>query len=419
MKSNILKTSLLISAGAALEFYDFTIYGLFSYYMSSAFFPEELKHSGLNFIFTLLIFGIGYIARPLGGAFFGALGDKKGRKSAFSWSLLIMIISTIAIGILPTYTQIGILSPLLLLMFRVLQGISMGAELPISSVFIYEHSPINKVGFYSATLFGLSNLGLLLGNLVNFILTHFLPSHAIVDFGWRIPFLLGGILGLISFYIRFSLKETPEFSKIIPLTAPFRQLLKNSKKELIAAIAASTCYGISVNFGFVLLLSLVEKTFLVPSSEMALLNLVPTCLFCFLDSIIGKLIDKYKINLLKVMLLGAIQFVPSFSLVLYGYSHHLLVVGFIASLWMTISVSCFDSTIPNFLPSIFKTNNRASGAAFGYSIGLAISAVITTSINSIISINSNLYYLAPIVAATIYFINLSYLSIYKKPLLII
>jgi MFS family permease len=302
----------LLSVGSSFEFYDFTIYGLFASFMQSSFFPQTNNNSVSGFIGILLIFGVGYIARPLGGIIFGSLGDKFGRKYSFRISLLIMAVSTMLIGLIPSYTQIGIYAPILLLLLRFTQGISIGAELPISSVFVFEHLSMGKNIFYGATLFGLSNLGLLLGNVINFILTSTLTHEQTHSFGWRIPFLFGGVLCVFAFYLRKHLNETDVFKSMQLVKSPGRYLIKNYKLRFMASTFLALSYGVCVNFGFVLLFTILEQLYKTPEKILSGLTLITTFVFCGLDSIIGLIADKYKIKLFTLLTAGFIQFSLAF-----------------------------------------------------------------------------------------------------------
>ncbi|MEN9390971.1 MAG: hypothetical protein RL017_268, partial [Pseudomonadota bacterium] len=392
-----IKTISLLSMGSALEFYDFTIYGLFSAFMENSFFPKSSNGSLHGFIGILLIFGVGYIARPIGGMIFGSLGDKYGRKYSFRISLIIMALSTMSIALIPSYMQIGIYAPILLLLLRIAQGISIGAELPISCVFVFEHLSMGKNIFYGATLFGLSNIGLLLGNIINFILTRNLSYTQTHSFGWRIPFVLGGILCVLAFYLRKHLNETNVFTSMQPLRTPLKYLIKNYKLKFMAATFLALAYGICINFGFVLLFTILEHLYNTPEKVLSELTLLSTLVFCCLDSLIGMLADKFKIKLFTLLTMGFVQFSLAFYCVLYSYAHGNFVYGLGAMLWLTFAASCFDSAIPNILPRIFEDNIRSSGVATSYSLGLALSGVVSVIVSTITVRSNQPLWLIPLI----------------------
>lgn len=408
-----LKMTALISLGAALEFYDFAIYGLFSSYMGNSFFPRSVNNNSSNIIEILLIFGTGYLARPVGGLLFGNIGDKYGRKFSFSITLIIMAVATCFVGVIPPYAKIGIFAPILLLLFRIIQGVSMGAELPISSVLVFEHVSFGKNIFYGATLFGLSNIGLLLGNCLNFGLANWLSLNDINEFGWRIPFIVGGILGVIAVYLRKQLHETSIFRQMRRVQTPWKVMFISYRDNFVASVLISLSYGLCVNFGFVLLFSVLEQLYHVPQKILAILTLISTIIFCIIDSVIGFIADYYKIRLLSLATIGALQFSLSFYLVLNGYATHSYIIGFISMVWLTIATSCFDSTIPNLLPRIFPAEVRSTGVATSYSIGLGLSGVIASISSMFVITKLVAVWLLPILILVIHIISVRYLYKFK------
>jgi len=203
------KIVLLTAIGGALEFYDFTIYALFAPYISQNFFASTNPMIGL--LNTFAVFALGYLARPLGGIVFGHMGDKRGRKSAFSVAVFMMAIATLFMGCLPTYDSIGIAAPILLIILRLMQGFSVGGEIPGAALFTIEHVATDKRGFSIGLVFMCITLGNTLGALVGLLLTHCLTTTQMDLWGWRIPFILGFGLGMVSYIIRKKMAETPVF----------------------------------------------------------------------------------------------------------------------------------------------------------------------------------------------------------------
>ncbi|ODN41756.1 hypothetical protein BGC07_00610 [Piscirickettsia litoralis] len=152
---------------------------------------------------TFGIFAIGYFARPLGGIVFGFIGDKLGRRYTFSVSILLMACCTLLIGLLPGYSHLGILAPILLTLLRIIQGVSLGGEIPGSSIFTAEHLfDKNKRGFAVGIIFMCITLGNVLGGLTGAVLTHHFNQSQMISWGWRIPFMIGFIAGIVSFFLR-------------------------------------------------------------------------------------------------------------------------------------------------------------------------------------------------------------------------
>lgn len=207
------KTLALASLGGALEFYDFIIFVFFSLAIGQLFFPPDMP-GWLSQVQTFGIFAAGYLIRPFGGIVMAHFGDLLGRKKMFTLSILLMAVPTLLIGCLPTYQSIGIAAPLLLLLMRLCQGLAVGGEVPGAWTFVAEHVPKNRIGFACGILTGGLSLGILLGSLISTFINATFPDESMLTWGWRVPFILGGIFGLLSMYLRRWLKETPIFTEM-------------------------------------------------------------------------------------------------------------------------------------------------------------------------------------------------------------
>jgi MFS family permease len=227
----------LSSLGGALEFYDFVIYVFYAKIISELFFPAGLSPfwAMLN---TYGIFAAGYFFRPLGGVVMAHFGDLIGRKRLFSLSILLMALPTLMIGVMPTFETIGYAAPLLLLLMRVVQGIAIGGEIPAAWTFVSEHVPAEKIGFANGLLTAGLSLGILLGALMSLFISLQFSEAAVHDWAWRIPFIVGGIFGLVALYLRSYLKETPVFKamqarKELSKEMPVKQVLANHKTAVV------------------------------------------------------------------------------------------------------------------------------------------------------------------------------------------
>src|SRR3990167_10463906 len=203
------KVLLLSSLGGVLEYYDFIIYIFLAPFIEKIFFAESTSYVAT--LKTLAIFSVGYLIRPLGGILFSHFGDRHGRKVVFLLTVVLMAVPSFAIGLLPTTAYIGIAAPILLLIFRMMQGLALGGEIPAAITFVSEHVDIRQRGTALAILFFGINLGLLLGSLVTTIITTLLPESAMLAFGWRIPFIIGGFFGVATLFLRRYLHETTAF----------------------------------------------------------------------------------------------------------------------------------------------------------------------------------------------------------------
>jgi MHS family proline/betaine transporter-like MFS transporter len=199
------------SLGNVLEWYDFGIYGYFATLIAHRFFADGDPASAL--LSSFAVFGVGFVVRPLGGIAIGRFGDRRGRKPALMLTMGLMATGTLMIALIPSYAEIGILSPLLLLVARLVQGFSAGGEWGTASSFLVEWAPSGKRGFYGSFQQSTVMLGLLLGALVSALVTSILSAQDVETWGWRIPFFLGGLLGPIGLYVRRSVSETPAFKQ--------------------------------------------------------------------------------------------------------------------------------------------------------------------------------------------------------------
>jgi MFS family permease len=214
------------SAGTMIEWYDFYIYGSLAAIISSQFYPEG--HATANFLKTLATFAVGFAVRPFGALVFGRIGDLIGRKFAFLVTLLIMGGSTAAIGLLPSYKSIGIAAPIILVLLRLLQGLALGGEYGGAAVYVAEHAPDGKRGFYTSFIQTTATLGLFVSLLVILVVRGMVGEEAFKQWGWRIPFLLSILLVAMSYYIRVRLKESPLFTRLKEAGKTSVQPLKDS-----------------------------------------------------------------------------------------------------------------------------------------------------------------------------------------------
>ncbi|MGB6078491.1 MAG: MFS transporter [Xanthobacteraceae bacterium] len=207
------KTLSLSALGGALEFYDFVIFIYFTAAISKVFFPPDMPE-WLRVVQTFGIFAAGYLARPIGGILFAHFGDLIGRKRMFALSIFLMALPCLAIGFLPTYATIGIAAPLLLLLFRIMQGAAIGGEVPGGWVFVAEHVPASRMGFGTAVLSSGIMVGACLGSMAAYLLHAIYTPAELLSLGWRVAFIAGGVFGLIAVYLRRWLEETPVFVEL-------------------------------------------------------------------------------------------------------------------------------------------------------------------------------------------------------------
>lgn len=211
--ANLRRATLSSSIGSAMEYFDFAMYGLMTALVfNTLFFPEG--NAAMNTVAAFGIYGVGFVARPFGGLFFGALGDKVGRKTILVITVLLMGGASTLIGVLPTFHSAGYVAPILLVILRLLQGFGAGAEQAGATVLMAEYAPVRRRGFFSALPFIGIQAGTLLAGLVFSLLTLLMPEDVFLSYGWRLPFLASFVLILIALFIRARLRETPTFVQL-------------------------------------------------------------------------------------------------------------------------------------------------------------------------------------------------------------
>lgn len=237
------------SVGTMIEWYDFYIFGSLATIISTQFFPKENPTAA--FLATLAAFGVGFVIRPFGAVVFGRLGDMIGRKYTFLVTLLIMGGSTFAIGLIPSYDTIGIFAPIIVFLLRALQGLALGGEYGGAAIYVAEHAPANKKGFYTSFIQTTATIGLLISLVVILSCKALMSADDFNAWGWRIPFLGSILLVAVSYYIRLKMDESPVFKELKeqgkssknPIRESFGNW-KNLKWVLIALFGVTAGQGV-------------------------------------------------------------------------------------------------------------------------------------------------------------------------------
>jgi len=237
------------SVGTMIEWYDFYIFGSLAAILGPKFYPPG--NETLQIVAYLATFAVGFLVRPFGALFFGRIGDRVGRKYAFLVTLLIMGCSTFAIGLLPSYATAGMFAPIALLLIRVLQGLALGGEYGGAAVYVGEHVPDNKRGFYTSFIQITATLGLFVSLVVILVTQNSMSKEDFAAYGWRIPFLISIFLVIISLYIRLKMRESPIFAQLKSAGMTSAQPLKdaftkwpNLKNVLISLFGATAGQGV-------------------------------------------------------------------------------------------------------------------------------------------------------------------------------
>jgi MHS family alpha-ketoglutarate permease-like MFS transporter len=199
-----------VGAGNALEWYDWNIYATFTAFFASQFFHSG--SAGTDVLKTLAVFAVGFIARPFGGFLFGWLADRRGRQVSMTLSVGVAACGSLVIGLTPTHATIGVLAPVILVVARLAQGLAHGGELPAAQTYVSEMAPRERRGLWSSLIYFSGTVGVMVGTLLGAVLAGLLTPEQMTAFGWRIPFVVGGILGFYALYMRSRMAETETFT---------------------------------------------------------------------------------------------------------------------------------------------------------------------------------------------------------------
>jgi len=357
----------LTSFGAGLEYDDFVIHGLLATYLGKACFTAQDAVAAMLEVFG--VFAVGYLVRPLGGLLFGHLGDRYGRKPIFLMSLFLMASATFAIGILPTYQQIGLTATLLLLLLRILQGIAFGAEIPGTVTYLAEHAQQTARGFHCGLALSGVSLGAFSGAAFIFALEKILTQQQLLQFGWRIPLACGGLLAIVSYFLRRRLPETPAFilqkSDYANLNQPVLYLFKHYSGRIALGISISLFSACFIVFG-VGLPAYLHQFYGYPVTQVYLVTALGYLWSALLLPIFGRMSDKIgrAQQLICTALLAMFINVALFPLL---HWHTLLALLIFIFLYQTLVASLANCYLP-LLTELFPTSVRLSGVAFCYNL---------------------------------------------------
>src|SRR5215510_4477541 len=352
---------LLASLGGTLEYYDFVIFGIFAPQIGRAVFPSQDPLVSLMVTFTT--FAIGYLARPLGGLVLGRLGDKFGRRGVFLASIFITSAATLGIGIVPTYASWGITASIVVVLLRLTQGFCLGAELPGAITYVVESAP-RTAPFVCSVVFGCVTMGVALGTTIALVVGRVLSPEDAAVYGWRLAFLIGGLLGLASFWLRRSFEESPEFAELKRLEAaskePIGELLRTHSGQVIIGIAVQAVTAVFAGLFFAYMPAYLASVAKYDAVTSVFAQTYGVVLHALLIVLVGWLADHYRPHLLLrigavVLAVGAYPFFSALT----EHAMNIIVLMTMAAL----AGAFVNGTFAFVTADLFPTRIRFSGVA--------------------------------------------------------
>ena len=371
-----LRTLGLAALGGALEFYDFVIFVFFATTMGALFFPADMPE-WMRLVQTFGIFAAGYLARPLGGIVLAHFGDLRGRKRMFMLSIFMMAVPTLLMGLLPTYASIGVLAPVLLLVLRVLQGAAIGGEAPGAWVFVSEHVSPRHRSFACGALSAGLLAGILVGALMAAGIGAVLSEAELLDWGWRVPFLVGGVFGFGALYVRRRLHETPVFNEMrerreLAAGLPLKTVLRGHLPSVALSMLLTWLLT-----AFVIIAILMMPTFLQRGGIDRETALAANCvaIVCAMigNLLAGALADRYGEG--RVLAIWSVLGGAAFWLLYTGVgAHPAWLFPAYALVGLGVGVTAM---VPSIAVASFPAPVRFSGLSFSYNVAYAICGGVT------------------------------------------
>jgi MFS transporter, MHS family, proline/betaine transporter len=369
--ADLRRAVLATSIGNCLEWFDFAVYGYMAVVLGQLFFPTADPASSL--LLSFAAFGAAFVVRPLGGMFWGPLGDRVGRRGVLCVIILVMSAATFCVGLLPTYATVGVLAPVLLVALRLVQGFTAGGEVTGATAFIAEYSPDRRRGAVTSWIQFSATLGFFLGLAAPTLLNLLLDPGQIAAWGWRLPFLVAGPLGLIGLYIRLRLEESPRFEELERAGEVVRHPLREAVVKGWREVLLAGGIGIVVHLGYFLALVYM------PTYLTKVLGFEPLTAFLATTTVVvlnvlvipvsGRLSDR--IGRKPIMMAAAIGFVvatvPVFLLISRGGVATFVGLGILGLLHGT-----YLGAVAAAFAEVFATKVRFGGFSIGHNVSAAI-----------------------------------------------
>lgn len=353
-------------AGNALEFYDFVTYAFFAVYIGKAYFPASTAYASL--LLSVAVFGIGFLARPLGGVVFGAMGDRVGRRASLIWTIALMTIGTLGVALTPSYASIGLAAPLIVVVARLVQGLALGGEIGPSSAFLVESAPRGKRGLYASWQLGSQGAGILAAGLLGLAFSHALSHEDMLAWGWRVPFLLGLLIVPLALYLRRAMPETLHAQAAAPQRG--QAGARPSAGLVLVAIGVILGGTVSTYLGNYMTTYAITTLKMPPAVAMGATVAVGLATLVF-SLAGGWLCDRYgrKPVMLWPRVAAAVLTVPAFWL-LDAVPTPLTLVAVSAFLAALTAISGAASLVA--IPEAFARRHRALGMGVAYAVGVSV-----------------------------------------------
>ncbi len=374
-RSALRKAAVSSFIGNFVEWFDYAAYGYLAAIIAVVFFPSEDKTIGL--IAAYAVFAISFIIRPIGGIVWGQWGDRYGRRTALSWSILIMSAATFCIAFLPTYEQVGFVAPLLLLIIRFVQGFSASGEYAGAAAFLAEYAPPHQRGLYTSLVPASTASGLLLGSLLVALLYAILSDEQLHSWGWRLPFLLAAPFGLVGRYIRLHLEDTPVFREMEERLGhrqqrrlPIYRLVIGYRRQILIACGVVALNAVAFYTTLSYMPTYLSTELHMSETSSFIASSVSLLTYIGFIFMMGHLSDLYgrKTMLTSACIAFILLSVPLFMLLETG--SFILTLGVMVVFGAILAMN--DGTLPGFLTEIFPTSLRFSGFALCFNLGNAL-----------------------------------------------
>lgn len=360
--------------GNAFEWFDYAIFGMFAPIISKLFFPAGNDVNSM--LLTFATFAVAFAMRPLSGVLFGLYADRLGRKRALTLMIIMMAVGTGMIGLLPTYAAIGIAAPLLMVVARLIQGISVGGEFSNATAMLVEYSPANRRGYYGSFQMVSQALGFTVGALLAYLATTYASHAALESWGWRIPFILGILIGPFGYWLRSNIDETPEFQRYLqsrqkPANTPLAELFMRHPRELVVGFCIVVMGTVSYYVMLLYIPIYAVRQLGMPMSGAQLSSVLSTALIVVFCPLAGSLSDR--IGRRVVVLPATIIY----AVVVWFAVHHLLAepsLGrlILAQMATSLVMAFIWGPTPVLLMELFPVGVRSTGVGLIYNVGVAI-----------------------------------------------